>query len=126
MKLYRQGMAVDYHLATPADIIAAFNDLPDAARLRAFLLAMADIAVRHEWVSVLYDPVGLSHLADRLEREDAEKAREAAEVEDVAREIARGMSETGVYSESSLLLEKSRKLAGTLYAKGYRKQADDD
>lgn len=127
MKLYKDADRLSPVPASPEDIITAFNDLPLPVRMRPVVVAwrQADERLGGPAADACY--AELLKLADRWEREDAEKAKEAAEVEELAQIIRSTTGRLGSWeSIVESAREEYREQARAVLGAGYRKQADDE
>ncbi|MFA5608501.1 MAG: hypothetical protein WDA07_15250 [Leucobacter sp.] len=119
MKLYKTCLTGLQVAASPEDIIAAFNDLPEWTRIRVAAGVVEILDGSQE--SSGWDALGLVLKADQLEREDAEKAQYDAEVEELAKLMVRHL-----YGNEEAVFTGGRQLARDILDAGYRKQADDE
>ena len=137
MKLYKAttyhpgSRQWNYHEATPEDIVAAFRELPLTRQMRAAsdvvveADARLDPSLDHDLQP--WDAKGIRAVAARFDREDAEKAMQDNEIEELAR-LLHDLSVPGPpFDEaSSPIVTCYRSRAEKLFAAGYRKQATDE
>ena len=123
MKLYKTCLTGLQVAASPADIIAAFNELPLPVQLRAAGGTMDRLCLREGWDTCFFGPLGIRNIADEVEREDAEKAQADSRIEQLA--AAAYMASGGIWQECANK-EQWRTIAHALDEQGYRKQANDE
>ena len=123
MKLYRNYNPITMRAveATPADIIAAFNDLPLTLRMRAWHDTSApEVNERAGFGSLAI--YAYPEYADKFEREDAEKAHRYTEIEELAQVIRGTTGRLGSWdSIVESAREEYREQARAVLDAGYRR-----
>ena len=128
MKLYKRVTMEDRTLrwdwATPEEVVAAFRELPLTTQMRAAADVLVEAGKRsnpdgsnHGWGG--WSANGLAGRAAQWDREDAEKAKQDNEIEELAQALAKS---AGYATPDSMAYKRAQ----DLYGWGWRKGGDDD
>ena len=129
MKLYKADMTERVYVeATPGDVVAAFRALPLTTQMRAAADVLVEASKRRGFYpDDSWWPTLLRSQSDRFSREDAEKAKQDSEIDELAR-LLHDLAARGIAFEKSGTHVQAhyRERAKKLFAAGYRKQATDE
>ena len=129
MKLYYMvhrvpGKQERYVEADAGEVVCAFRELPQTTQMRAAADVLVDATDRHFHIRgdaecQDWRPANLRMMATRWDREDAEKAKQANEIEELAQALAKS---AGYATPDSMAYKRAQ----DLYGWGWRKQATDE